>query len=138
MPRPKGDCGSNKDLNGKYLVTHPYESDYAFVEFFLSTEKFVNNKIYIGGSFTLWSRDKQYELEYLDERHGYYGVYLMKQGFYNYQYIMDGSPGLALNYFEGNHMETENEYDILVYYHSFREDIDLLYGYFTLTVNPRF
>ena len=130
--------GENKDLNGKFEIPHPYESDYAFVEYFLELNEPLNGKVYLASALTQWSRDEQFLLEYLAERKGYYGVFLLKQGFYNYQYLVNGSTGLSANYIEGNHSETENEYDILVYYHSFREDIDLLYGYFTLSANPRF
>jgi hypothetical protein len=68
------------------------------------------------------------------------GVYelslYLKQGFYNYQYFVD-SPQLSSDYFEGSHFETENVYEVLVYYRPFRPNADLLVGYFVIPVNSR-
>ena len=68
------------------------------------------------------------------------GVYesslFLKQGFYNYQYFVD-SQRLSSDYFEGSHFETENVYEVLVYYRPFRPNADLLIGYFVLPVNSR-
>ena len=40
-------------------------------------------------------------------------------------------------YFEGTHFETENEYEILIYYRAFQPQADLLIGYIRLEQNPR-
>jgi len=47
------------------------------------------------------------------------------------------SSNLPLNYIDGDHFETENEYEILVYYHSFELGTDLLVGYFVRSRNPK-
>ena len=61
---------------------------------------------------------------------------ILKQGFYNYQYIVD-SDTLGLNYFEGDHFETENIYEILAYYRPMNLGADLLLGYTRVTLNSR-
>lgn len=137
-PRTIERYAENDDLNGNYSITHPYESDYAYVEFFLASEEFDAGKVYLNGVFTQGAPENQFQLEYIPDRKGYYGVYLLKQGFYNYQYLLEGAAKGNRNLIEGNHVETENEYDILVYYHSFREDIDLLIGYFTINISERY
>jgi hypothetical protein len=40
-------------------------------------------------------------------------------------------------FFEGSHFQTENEYEILVYYRPFKPSADLLIGYVRLMKNPR-
>nr|MBP7435800.1 DUF5103 domain-containing protein [Bacteroidales bacterium] len=41
-----------------------------------------------------------------------------KQGYYNYAYALvpNQTNNLKISYFEGNHSETENEYQGLIYY----------------------
>ena len=41
------------------------------------------------------------------------------------------------NQIEGNHFETENMYEVLVYYRPFQPNADLLIGYFVIPVNQR-
>ena len=125
-----------RKLNKKNSGSHPFESDYAHVEFFLESEK-LNADVFITGAFSLWSQDPDYRLGYIEELGGYYGETLMKQGFYDYQYLVSGQ-GYDPNYFEGNHFETENEYEILVYQYSFQMDVDLLIGYFVMSRNQRY
>jgi hypothetical protein len=38
---------------------------------------------------------------------------------------------------EGSHFETENLYEVLIYYRPFRPNADLLVGYYQLPVNGR-
>ena len=45
------------------------------------------------------------------------GNAFVKQGVYDYQYVWLAADGVLNNtYFEGSHIETENNYQILVYY----------------------
>jgi hypothetical protein len=60
---------------------------------------------------------------------------MMKQGLYNYQYLMDSKKGV--NNLEGNHFETENYYEVFVYQRPFRPNADLLVGYYLIPINPR-
>jgi len=126
----------NDDQNGKYLISHPFESDYAYVQFFLNTNQ-INDEVYLAGDFSQWAKDDSYKMEYVKELSSYYGVFMMKQGIYDYQYLAEGA-STKENYFEGDHFQTENEYEILIYYYSFQLDVDLLIGYFTLSRNPRY
>lgn len=122
------------DNNGKYLISHPTESDYAYVEFFIETERLSGN-VYVTGDLSNWEITNDFRMEYQQNRKGYYKSILLKQGFYDYQYWVE-STELQANYLEGDHFETENEYEILVYYYSFELNTDLLIGYFILTRNP--
>ena len=125
-----------RDRNGKYEIPHPYEADYAQVEFFLESKQ-LKDPVYLAGDFSQWVKSDYYKLEYFEERRGYYGLILLKQGIYDYQYLVGGQ-SKDPNSLEGNFFQTENEYEILIYYYSFEIDADLLIGYFNISRNPRY
>jgi len=122
-----------RDNNGKYKIRHPVNAEYAYAEFFLESNK-IDGQVFVGGDLVSWNFDSP--MQYLEGRNGYYSNQLIKEGFYDYQYIVK-SPYHTMNHFEGDHFETENEYDILIYYYSFEIDADLLWGYFPITRNAR-
>jgi hypothetical protein len=76
-------------------------------------------------------------MKYNAGRKGYFKSTMLKEGFYDYQYLVK-SEIHSTNYLEGDHFETENEYEILIYYYSFELNTDLLIGYFPITRNPRY
>ena len=53
---------------------------------------------------------------------------LLKQGFYNYMYFVK-SPNLPYYYFEGSHQETQNRYEIFVYFREQGKIFDRIVGY---------
>ena len=56
------------------------------------------------------------------------GVLLLKQGFYNYKYIVVDQEGLQKNAISGTHAATENSYTALVYYRDNGALYDALVG----------
>ena len=56
---------------------------------------------------------------------GYTGSFLLKEGYYEYQYITSANPYEV----EGSHFETENTYEIFVYYRPPSRIYDVLGGY---------
>jgi hypothetical protein len=62
----------------------------------------------------------------------YEGSALLKMGFYNYAYVTvnkhDPASLPTFEFTEGNHFETENNYDILVYYRPLGGRADQLVG----------
>lgn len=128
------------DMNGNYVIeNHDYRQEpwisanYLQVRFSLQSQE-VEGDVYLVGAFNGWARGEENKMLY-DQ-----GIYsqriLLKQGFYNYRYWVD-SPGADGNQIEGNHYQTENLYEVLVYYRAFQPNADLLLGYFALPVNPR-
>jgi Domain of unknown function (DUF5103) len=131
-----------RDLNGRYIIDNrDYQDDpvvaanYLFVNFTLASRP-VSGKVYVIGAFNQWQRTPENELTYNASQSAYVGSYLLKQGFYDYQYVLEGQ-GLLPYQMEGSHFETENEYEILVYYRPFLPAADLLIGYYVLPVNKR-
>ncbi len=121
------------DNNGGYKISHPIDAEYVFTEFFLESKK-INGEVFIGGEINGWELNTP--LKYIEGKNVYYSSILIKEGYYDYQYVVK-SLSIPLNYFEGDHFETENEYDILIYFHSFTLGADLLWGYFPITRNGR-
>ena len=60
----------------------------------------------------------------------YKATILMKQGYYNYQYVVvdPKSTKPDLTRLEGSHRDTSNDYLILVYHRNFSDNYDQLIG----------
>lgn len=114
-----------ESMNGNFLIKtedmnySDFESDYATVHFTLPYEMpLIQGKMYVMGGFTSWQFLKEAELVYDYGETAYKAEFLLKQGFYNYQYVMlpnDSKIG-DVTVVEGNFFETNNEYTFYVYY----------------------
>ncbi len=124
------------DLNGQYVIDNVegfnpiIENDYSKVEFTLISPK-INGKVFIVGGLNDWDRSKDNSLTYNKELGAYKGSLILKQGWYNYQYLVE-SPSHTLNYFEGDWSATNNQYQIIVYYRPYDLTTDLIIGYLDL------
>jgi Domain of unknown function (DUF5103) len=125
------------DFNGKYYVAiqdgHDMETeaDYLWVYFTLPSKyKITNGNIYVAGAMTDWSFDSMNRMTYDPVNAEYQYSMLLKQGWYNYEYIFlkNGEKTAEPSVFEGNHYETENDYLILVYYRNPRDRYDRIIG----------
>jgi hypothetical protein len=69
----------------------------------------------------------------------YHTQILLKQGFYNYAYVLVSPQDGKVNetYFEGSFFNTENHYEIIVYYRPVGSRTDLIVGYTLVRHNPR-
>ncbi|SHI93704.1 protein of unknown function [Hymenobacter daecheongensis DSM 21074] len=132
------------DINGQRVFENrefgngATNGDYASVLFQLQAEQQAPGPVYVLGALTDWQLKDEFKLNYDPETRQYSTRVLLKQGYYNYQYVV-AKPGAAPDnvYFEGSHRETENQYDLLVYYRPPGTRADLLIGYQTVTVNGR-
>jgi hypothetical protein len=132
------------DNNGKYyiqttdLVDPNWQGDYGRVRFvFVPTDNtpFEDKDLYILGEFTSYQLNDQTRMIFNPANGAYEGSVLMKMGFYNYAYVtVNRNQPHSLPSFEfteGNHFETENNYDILVYYRSLGGRNDQLVGIYS-------
>jgi len=125
QPRTNNIYTTNLDLNGMFYIANrddykfPSEVDYAYVKFRLASKQPVTKgNVYVFGQLTDWRLQEPYRLMYNASTQQYEGSIMLKQGLYNYHYVV-GDPAkgtLEEVKFEGSHMETENTYSILVYY----------------------
>jgi len=127
------------DFNGKYYIAFQegknpdIDADYVYVYFTLPSKQMQSGgNMYVSGGLNNWSFDKNNLMTYNQERAEYECTMLLKQGWYNYEYVFlrDGSTDGTASIFEGSHYETENDYMVLVYYRNPRERYDRVLGSF--------
>ena len=126
----------DEDANGHFYirnsdnVENDITSDYVNVRFTLSIPR-QTTPIYINGVWTDIMDKHGIKMEYNNAANRYEAHAMLKQGYYSYRYVttsLDGSTVLPLPS-EGNFHQTENEYQILVYYRPFGQRADQLVGY---------
>jgi len=115
------------DVNGNFIVrtlsgqNNNTDADYSWVHFSLKTlENLEGKELYISGNFNNWQLNDLNKLEYNNDSGLYETTLLVKQGFYNYQYITKNKEGIISNHdIDGSFYQTENDYTVLVYYKKF-------------------
>jgi hypothetical protein len=101
------------------------------VYFTLPSEQMISDgKMYISGSLSNWTFDKNNLMTYNPVRKEYECTMLLKQGWYNYEYVFmkEGSTNGTTTKFEGSHYETENDYNVLIYYRNPHDRYDRVIG----------
>jgi len=135
---------SQFDLNGYFIIDNfdsrsepETSSEYCKVIFNLKSETAFEKDIYIIGEFSDWQANEEYKLEFDNERKIYLGEAYFKQGYYDYMFAMKRDDGfLDIDLIEGSFNETENDYQILVYYREYGARFDRLVGVTTVNSNP--
>lgn len=104
----------------EYNATDPdLGADYLLTRFTLDFPRVMNGDVYIDGEFTHHRLDDSTRMNWDEETHTYTLPLLLKQGSYNYRYVLCGRnpadrPDPAP--IEGNFYETRNEYTVYIYY----------------------
>jgi len=136
-PRLKGYV-YDKDQNGRFLIHSQdasddlTESDYFLVHFFLPMESSIlDGSLFLNGDLVNNSLDSNSKMIYNFERKAYEKDLLLKQGAYNFQYVYCPTKSRKSTpaRIEGSYWETENEYQVYVYYRPVGERYDRLIGY---------
>jgi hypothetical protein len=126
------------DLNGSYLVKNDrggdsdLESDYIYVHFTLAPpDQGTGDQIYVFGALSDWQCTPANRMVYNPDTKLYEAAILLKQGFYDYQYVVYDKEKQTIDasFLEGSHVETENDYHLFVYYRGFSSRYDRLVGY---------
>ena len=131
---------SYKEMNGKYVVESQdpqvqdfdLECDYVFTHFSLPLESILlGGSVNVFGALTGWNANKSNEMTWNFETSQYELSLLLKQGYYNFQYVYVPQGSLVADHknIEGSFWETENDYQIFVYYRDFSGRYDRLVGY---------
>ena len=132
----------SQDFNGNYYIAFQEghkpdtEADYVYVYFTLPSDQVIpGGKMYISGNLNNWAFNKDNLMTYNPVNKAYEASMLLKQGWYNYEYVFlkDGETNGTASQFEGSHYETENDYLVLVYYRNPRDRYDRVIG--TLKAN---
>jgi hypothetical protein len=90
------------------------------------------------GALSQWGKAPEATLVYDPKKRMYSTSLLLKQGWYDYQFAYatrDGS--FDFESLEGSHFQTENEYEVFVYFRGLGSRYDQLVGYVYLQPNKR-
>ena len=129
-----------REMNGKYRiesqdreVTDPdTECDYGFVHFSLAVPvPLVGGSVHVFGALSDWKTGTETAMVWNDKTKEYELTLLLKQGYYNYQYVYvdKGDQKIDESVLEGSFYETENDYQIYVYYRGLSGRYDQLVGF---------
>lgn len=138
--RANKDFFEYKEMNGKYVVESQdrevrdpdTECDYTFVHFTLPLESpLLGGSVNVFGALSGWNANKSNEMTWNFDKGAYELTMVLKQGYYNYQYVYvpQGAPKADHTNIEGSFWETENDYQIFVYFRDFSGRYDRLVGY---------
>jgi len=121
--RGQGPHLSQKDLNGRSMIQNfeqrlPHtESEYVWTTFALEPAQGENLEgVYLQIDAGLSACDAGLAMEWQAETGFWVKSLYLKQGFYDYRYLTGPLPCTAVP-LEGSHADTENDYEVLVYYH---------------------
>jgi hypothetical protein len=123
------------DLNGSYVIEsyenrdNPLQADYVQCTFRLKPVD-TTDEIYVVGGFNEF---KMSSVLQLNRETGFLeNTQTLKQGIYNYQFKSKNTSNASL---EGNYSQTENIYELLVYYQKPGTRYDSLVGYTTVVTS---
>ena len=126
----------NPDLNGNFKIntiqgdTPKVNAEYAWIHFSLDhPQRSLDEEIHVYGNFNNYVIEDATKMQYNPESKRYELPLLLKQGYYNYCYVVvkDGSL-LPYNPVDGDFWQTENVYDVLIYYRAPGSRYDELIG----------
>jgi hypothetical protein len=131
---------SYEEMNGKYVVEsqdpqvedYDTECDYTFVHFTLPLESILlGGTVNVFGALNYWNANKSNEMTWNFDISAYELTMLLKQGYYNYMYVYVPMGAKVADHknIEGSFWETENDYQIFVYYRELSGRYDRLVGY---------
>jgi hypothetical protein len=114
-----------QDNNGRFLIkaeerdNSEVNADYCWVHFFVPYDyPMSEGNFYLMGNLTDNRFTKQNRLDYNYFKKRYEISLYLKQGYYDYQigFLEDGKTAANMNFIEGNHWESENDYTVYVYH----------------------
>lgn len=125
------------DNDGKFFIFNQEgrdartDGDYAHINFSLSANKTdKDGSVYVVGRFNDYRLDEASKMDFDNTSGHFYTSILLKQGVYDYEYVWVDKTGKADDtIIEGSHFETENDYQLLVYYRPAGARWDELVGY---------
>lgn len=140
--RPRENYTYDEDANGSFLIRNSdniendYSSEYVNTHFQLFCPTPVNGEVYVNGVWTNNIFDAPYRMEYDYTDKSYKTTIPLKLGYYSYQYLLKTPSGnITLMPTEGNYWQTENEYQVLVYYRKTGDRADRLVAYNKVRIN---
>lgn len=132
---PRGSYVFDEDANGAFYIRNgdnrenSSTSEYVHVHFTLRSPR-LEGDVFVNG---VWTNDQlaaPYKMQFDEGAQCYRLSLLLKQGYYSYQYVWQQPNGqIATVPSEGSFYQTENRYQVLVYYRKMGERADRLVGF---------
>lgn len=136
--------GSVFDEDGAYFIRNQdkfdadSESEYMHVHFTLKDTQPRDGEVYIVGGFNQYQYSEENKMTYDSHNQVWTATLLLKQGLYDYQYsYMDVDGTRHTTTFSGNHFQTGNSYQALIYIRRPGTTWDELLGYSQLFTEDR-
>lgn len=127
-----------EDVNGTFLPKNKFrndaatEADYSWVYFNLPTEEYIGKDVYVVGMVDNYLLTDSNKLEYDANEKAYKKAILLKQGFTSYLFSLVDSKTQKIDYkdsIDGNFYQTENDYQVIVYYRGIIDRSDRVIGF---------
>lgn len=112
------------DINGKFIIEKKetgegfINADYIPTNFRLKLkDDLLESKVYVFGELSNWELQNKFAMRYDSTCACYKLKVPLKQGYYNYEYVIKNkvNPKNEIE-LEGSYVQTENNYDVIVYY----------------------
>jgi hypothetical protein len=140
LPPGNAKYSTQFDENGSFFIRNQEgrdnitDSDYADVIFSLSSSPPTpKGNAYVVGRFNNYLLNEESRLTYEPSRKKFYGNIKLKQGLYDFKYVwVDENGKVDATVFEGSYFETNNSYQVLVYYRKPAGRWDELIGFANL------
>lgn len=136
LPRKYDPYTYYPDANGNFVVRNikgddaDSEADYSYVNFTLKYPEQLDKKIYVYGKFNDNQLTDENLMKFDEKSQSYVAKIKLKQGFYNYNYILlNPDNTIDTTVVNGSFDQTENDYQVLIYYSKFGSKYDRLIGY---------
>lgn len=136
----------DEDLNGTSVIRNTdnqddaTETEYMLTHFtLLCPEPYDDADVFLNGQWTTGGVIPEWKLQYDTKQKAYIGTFMLKQGYYNYQYLVvprenqfkrsffNQPKGFTAD-FEGDFYQTSNTYRVFVYHHQPGARYDRLVG----------
>lgn len=143
IPRANGRYQYDQTQHGRFFVREynsdrsNLEADYFITHFSLQMPEIQGASVFLDGDFVARRFDPASIMTYNRATGCYEKSLLLKQGAYNYQYLVvsPGAKSGSAAPVEGDYFQTSNEYTVKVYHRRRGERYDRLIGYTTLFFN---
>ncbi|MDR1405618.1 MAG: DUF5103 domain-containing protein [Prevotellaceae bacterium] len=131
-----------RDMNGRFYIDayrtadRLTEADYVTAIFTLHAPEPLDGEVYVFGALTGFALHPAFRMDYNASRQAYEVNAPVKQGLYNYRYVLVNAQGrIDWDAVENCHAETENTYQVYVYFRAPRDRYDRLAGFFSTAIN---
>ena len=136
-PRGLREYSYYQDINGAFYPRNRLrqdaatEADYAWVYFNLPTEEYTGKDVYVVGMVDNYLLTDSNKLEYDSKEKAYKKAMLLKQGYTSYLFCLVDTNTNKIDFanaIDGNYYQTENDYQVIVYYRGIIDRSDRVIG----------